>query len=82
MVQDTVVGLDVHAQSITAAILQAGSEQPEVVTLSADLMKVRRFFRRLSEAGPVRSCASGSSVREGGRNFSATVRWRRMSSAL
>ena len=60
MVQDTVVGLDVHAQSITAAILQAGSDRPEVVTLSTDLMKVRRFFRRLSEAGPVRSCYEAS----------------------
>jgi hypothetical protein len=29
MISDTVVGLDVHAQSITAAILQGTSDQPE-----------------------------------------------------
>ena len=62
MVQDTVVGLDVHADSITAAILSPTSDTPEVVKLSSDLMQVRRLFRRLSDAGPVRSCyeASGS----------------------
>ena len=60
MLDDTVVGLDVHAESITAAILRPGSEQPEVIKLSADLMKVRRLFRRLSEHGPVRSCYEAS----------------------
>ena len=60
MTHDTVVGLDVHAQSITAAILQGSSDQPEVITLPADLMKVRRLFRRLAENGPVRSCYEAS----------------------
>ncbi len=60
MSSDTVVGLDVHADSITAAILRPGSEQPEVIKLSSDLMKVRRLFRRLSEHGPVRSCYEAS----------------------
>jgi transposase len=60
MVQETIVGLDVHAHSITAAILQGSSEQPEVVTLPADLMKVRRLFRRLADHGPVRSCYEAS----------------------
>ena len=45
----TYVGLDVHQDSITAAILQPGSERAEVVRLSGDLMKVRRLFRRLSK---------------------------------
>ncbi|MDH3214889.1 MAG: transposase [Candidatus Krumholzibacteria bacterium] len=56
------VGLDVHLDSITAAILEDDAQQPEVVTLSGDLMKVRRLFRRLSKKGPVRACyeASGS----------------------
>ena len=56
------VGLDVHLDSITAAILDGNAQEPEVVTLSGDLMKVRRLFRRLSRKGPVRACyeASGS----------------------
>jgi transposase len=57
---DTFVGLDVHAESITAAILRPGSEQPEVIKLSSNLMKVRRLFRRLSGHGPVRSCYEAS----------------------
>jgi transposase len=60
MVQDIVVGLDVHAQSITAAILQGSTNEPEVITLPADLMKVRRLFRRLADRGPVRSCYEAS----------------------
>jgi len=60
MVQETVVGLDVHAHSITAAILQGTSDQPEVITLPADLMKVRRLFRRLDTGGLVRSCYEAS----------------------
>jgi transposase len=60
MVQETVVGLDVHADSITAAILEGESDIPEVVKLSGDLSQVRRLFRRLSGAGPVRSCYEAS----------------------
>jgi transposase len=55
-----VVGLDVHAQSITAAILHGDSDHPEVITLPADLMKVRRLFRRLADRGAVRSCYEAS----------------------
>ena len=54
------VGLDVHVDSITAAILEGDSEKPEVVRLSSDLMKVRRLFRRLSKQGPVRACYEAS----------------------
>jgi len=57
---DTIVGLDVHAESITAAILHPGSDQPEVIKLSSDLMKIRRLFRQLSEHGRVRSCYEAS----------------------
>ena len=60
MLQETVVGLDVHADSITAAILPPNGDIPEVVKLSGDLMHVRRLFRRLSEEGPVRSCYEAS----------------------
>jgi len=54
------VGLDVHQDSITAAILHPDSDHPEVVRLSGDLMKVRRLFRRLSKKAPVRSCYEAS----------------------
>ena len=56
------VGLDVHLDSITAAILEDEAQDPEVVKLSGDLMKVRRLFRRLAKRRPVRACyeASGS----------------------
>ncbi len=60
MNHETVVGLDVHAQSITAAILQDANEHPEVITLPADLMQVRRLFRHLAASGPVRSCYEAS----------------------
>jgi len=60
MSQPIVVGLDVHANSITAAILEADQDEPEVITLPADLMKIRRLFRRLSDRGPVRSCYEAS----------------------
>jgi hypothetical protein len=43
------VGLDVHADSITAAILDGDAQDPEVVKLPGDLMKVRRLFRRLAK---------------------------------
>ena len=56
MNKNTYVGLDVHQDSITAAILHPGSDRAEVVRLSGDLMKVRRLFRRLSKKGPLRSC--------------------------
>lgn len=54
------VGLDVHKESITAAILEGESQQAEVVKLSADLMKVRRLFRRLGGRGALRSCYEAS----------------------
>ena len=56
------VGLDVHKDSTTAAILEGDAAECEVLRLSADLMQVRRLFRRLSERGTVRACyeASGS----------------------
>ena len=50
------IGLDVHAESITAAILDGDSQEPEIVTLPGDLMKVRRLFRRLAKQGTPRAC--------------------------
>jgi hypothetical protein len=40
------IGLDVHVDSITAAILEGDQESPDVSKMSGDLMKVRRLFRR------------------------------------
>jgi transposase len=60
MTHTTFVGLDVHAESITAAILTADRDQPEILTLPADLMKVRQLFRRLSDKAPVRACYEAS----------------------
>ena len=51
MSQCTWVGLDVHAESITAAILKGEDEGAEVIRLSGDLMQVRRLFRRLAKKG-------------------------------
>ncbi len=60
------VGLDVHLNSITAAVLDGDVQIPQVIKLSGDLMQTRRLFRRLAQKGPVRSCyeASGRSVRK------------------
>ncbi len=54
------IGLDVHVDSITAAILEGNSQEPEILKMSGDLMKVRRLFRRLSKKGPVRACYEAS----------------------
>jgi transposase len=54
------VGLDVHKDSITAAILEGDEPRAEIVKLSSDLHKVRRLFRRLSARGPLRSCYEAS----------------------
>jgi transposase len=60
MNQYTWIGLDVHADSITAAILDGDDQHPQVLSLSGDLMKVRRLFRRLSKKAPVRACYEAS----------------------
>lgn len=63
MPQPTIwVGLDVHKDSITAAILEGDEAQGEVVRLANELNKVRRLFRRLASRGPVRSCYEASGV--------------------
>lgn len=56
----TWIGLDVHKESITAAILEGDSRDPDVVKTSGDLTKVRRLFRRLSKKGPIRACYEAS----------------------
>jgi transposase len=54
------VGLDVHLNSITAAVLGDDVQAPQVIKLSGDLMQTRRLFRRLAKKGPVRSCYEAS----------------------
>ena len=54
------VGLDVHKDSITAAILEGDDSRAEVIRLTSDLNKIRKLFRRLSVRGPVRSCYEAS----------------------
>jgi transposase len=60
MDQSIYVGLDVHQDSITAAILTGEARDAEVIRLSGDLMQTRRLFRRLAKKGPVRACYEAS----------------------
>ena len=54
------VGLDVHLDSITAAIVEGDSENVSVRKLSGDLMKVRQLFRQVARKAPVRACYEAS----------------------
>ena len=56
------VGLDVHKDSIVAAILRGATENAEVIRLNSDLMKVRKLLRRLSQVGNVRACYEASGL--------------------
>lgn len=53
-------GLDVHKDSITAAVLEGDASEAEVIRLHPDLLKVRRFFRRLGKRGRVQACYEAS----------------------
>ncbi len=54
------VGLDVHQNSVIAAVLEGDSHDPELHTMTGDLNEVRRFFRSLSKRGPIRACYEAS----------------------
>ena len=54
------VGMDVHQDSITAAVLFGESHDPQIERLPGDLHAVRRMFRRLSKHGTPRSCYEAS----------------------
>lgn len=54
------VGLDVHKESVTAAIAEGDGQAEQVVKLSSDLNQVRRLFRKLSKRGAVRCCYEAS----------------------
>jgi len=55
------VGLDVHKDSVTAAVFRNRESEPlRVDRLSADLRKLRRYFQRLQADGTVRACYEAS----------------------
>ncbi|HVY88174.1 MAG TPA: IS110 family transposase, partial [Hyphomonadaceae bacterium] len=56
------LGLDVHQESITVAVLPAGATVPtRVERLSSDLAKLRRFCERLvAGGGVIRACYEAS----------------------
>lgn len=54
------VGMDVHQDSITCAVLFGKESAPKIECLPGDLNAVRRMFRHLSKTGPVRSCYEAS----------------------
>jgi len=54
------VGLDVHQNSITAAILAGDAQEPVIQRLSGDLNAARRLFRRLGKQGIPRACYEAS----------------------
>jgi transposase len=56
------VGLDVHKNSTTAAILEDDARDGEVLRLSADLNELRKLFRRLGARATVKACYEASAV--------------------
>lgn len=55
------VGLDVHKDSVVAAVLPVDASAPEpAVRLPADGPALRRFFKRVAERGPVLACYEAS----------------------
>ena len=49
------VGMDVHKESITIAVLDGRSARP-TVTIRNDVRELRRFFGRLRKDGTIRAC--------------------------
>jgi len=55
------VGLDVHKESVTAAVFRNRDPEPlRVDRLPYDLKKIRRWFERLARDGEVRACYEAS----------------------
>lgn len=55
------VAMDVHKDSVMAAVLPEASPEPTVVKrLPNDGRKLRRFFDRLAEDGAVQACYEAS----------------------
>lgn len=62
MAQSTLfVGMDVHQDTVTFAVLPEGAREPEESRqLPNDLARIRKFFARLSKRGLVRACYEAS----------------------
>jgi len=54
------IAMDVHKDFVTVAILKGDQPEVEVVQLSSDLNRIRRFFRKLAKRGPIRACYEAS----------------------
>lgn len=55
------LGLDVHKESITIAVLPADAAAPDRVDrLPNDLGKIRRYVERLAKQGELRACYEAS----------------------
>lgn len=55
------VGLDVHKDSVTAAVFRDRESEPRTVDrLPYDLKRIRRYFQRLQADGDVRACYEAS----------------------
>lgn len=55
------LGLDVHKESVTIAVLPEGAKAPtRVDRLPNDFVKLRRFIERLSGDGEIRACYEAS----------------------
>lgn len=55
------VGLDVHKESVTIAVLpQAAATPTEINKLPNDLKTLRRYFTRLAQQGPIAACYEAS----------------------
>lgn len=55
------VGMDVHQDSVTLAVFEGASKEPEIVQrLPNDLRTLRRFFDRWARRGLIRTCYEAS----------------------
>lgn len=55
------IGMDVHKDTVMVAVYRGQGEEPEIVQqLPNELRKLRRFFERWSQRGPVRCCYEAS----------------------
>jgi transposase len=50
----TIIAFDQHAQSVVAAVLEAGASEPAVHALAADLPSIGRFVTRIAKHAAVR----------------------------
>lgn len=52
----TIIAFDQHAQSVVAAVLEAGASEPAVHALAADLPSIGRVVTRIAKHAAVRCC--------------------------